>query len=138
NPNPFIQHNFHGYQSELYDLQYKTPFSAELVEKVATVLDQDFEISLNPHYGFDYGVWMPLRMIRPEADVPIVQVSLPMYEDYRKIMKIGHALAELRKEGYLLMGSGTAAMNVGKIIWHARGEDVNTKIRTFDNWLEEN
>lgn len=137
-PKPFIQYNFQGYQQELYDLDYKTPYSAELVEKVAALLDEDYEVSLNPHYGFDYGVWMPLRMIRPEGDIPVVQISLPLFEDPRKIMKIGHKLSELRKEGILLMGSGTAALNASKIIWYARGEDVNPKIRSFDNWLEEN
>lgn len=111
NSNPFIQHNFHGYQEELYKLNYQTPYSTDLVEQVANLLNDDFEVARNPHYGFDYGIWMPMRMIRPEADIPIVQLSLPLYEDPRKIMKIGHQLSDLRKEGILLLGSGTAALN---------------------------
>jgi 4,5-DOPA dioxygenase extradiol len=134
---PTIQHNFHGYQKELYDLDYKTPFSADLVQELTSLLEEDeFEIYLNPHYAFDHGVWMPLRLIRPEADVAVVQLSLPLYEDPRKIMKLGHSLSLLREKGILLMGSGVAAFNASKIVWHARGEDVNQKIFEFDNWLE--
>jgi 4,5-DOPA dioxygenase extradiol len=136
---PFIQHNFHGFQSELYDLTYPTPYSADLVEQVAELLDEnDFAVDLNPHYGFDNGIWMPLRLIRPEGDLPVVQISLPLYEDPRKIMKLGHALAGLRENGILLMASGKAALNTRKIVWHARGEDVHPKVQEFNTWLKEN
>lgn len=139
NPEPFIQHNFSGYQKELYDLNYKTPYSSELVQQVASLLDDnDFDVAPNTSYGFDHGIWMPLRLIRPYADLPVVQISLPMFEDPRKIMKLGHSLSDLRKNGILLLGSGAAALNPGKIIWHARGEDVNPKILAFDQWLSEN
>lgn len=137
-PSPFIQHNFHGYQKELYDLDYRTPYSLELVEEVNTLLEEgSFETFLNPHYGFDHGVWMPLRLIRPEGDLPVVQISLPLYENPRNIMKIGHLLSPLRDKGILILGSGSAAFNASKIIWHARGEEVHNKIFQFDNWLEE-
>lgn len=138
NPEPFIQHNFGGYQKELYDLSYQTTYSADLVEQVANLLtDEDFEVSLNPNYGLDYGIWMPLKMIRPEGKIPVVQISLPLFEDPRKIMKIGHALSVLRENGILLIGSGVAAFNPNKIVWYARGEDVHPKIRDFNQWLEE-
>lgn len=136
NPRPFIQHNFHGYQKDLYDLQYPVPHSSYLASEVTKLLvENGFEVALNPHYGFDHGVWMPLRLIRPEADLPVVQLSLPYAEDPRKIMKLGHALAPLREAGILLMGSGLAAFNASKIVWHARGADVNPKIQAFDEWL---
>jgi 4,5-DOPA dioxygenase extradiol len=139
NPVPFIQHNFEGFQKELYELNYKPPYSADLVEQVANHLDnENFEVSMSPHYGFDNGIWMPLRLIRPEADLPVVQISLPLYEDPRKIMKLGRSLTGLREQGILLMASGAAAFNTGKIVWHARGEDVHPKIQEFDTWLVEN
>jgi 4,5-DOPA dioxygenase extradiol len=136
---PSIQHNFHGYQKELYELDYRPPFSQELMDEVISALSQDeFEFYLNPHYAFDHGVWMPLRLISPEASVPVVQLSLPLNEDPRKIMQLGHSLSHLRERGILLVGSGVAAFNASKIVWHARGEDVNSKIFEFDNWLEKN
>jgi 4,5-DOPA dioxygenase extradiol len=136
---PYIQHNFRGFQSELYGIDYKTPYSADLIQQVATLLDEeDFEVALNPHYGFDNGVWMPLRLLRPEADLPVVQLSLPLYEDPRLIMKIGRSLASLREKGILLMASGAAALNPSKIVWHARSDDVHPKIKEFESWLKEN
>lgn len=138
-PDPFIQYNFSGYQKDIYDLKYAPPFSPDLIQQVASLLDEaEFEVSLNPHYGMDHGVWMPLRLIRPEADLPVVQISLPLNEDPRKIMKIGHGLSVLRENGILLMGSGAAALNPHKLIWHARGEDVHPKIAEFDSWLVDN
>lgn len=139
NNKPFIQHNFHGFQQELYDIRYNVPFSQELTEEVMDLLaEENYDIAPNPHYGLDHGVWMPLRLIRPEADLPVVQVSLPLYEDPRQIMKLGHTLSKLRENGILLMASGAAALNAGKIVWHSRGEDVNPKIREFDEWLRVN
>jgi 4,5-DOPA dioxygenase extradiol len=137
NPSPFIQHNFHGYQKDIYDLKYTTPFSLNLLNKVSSTIEEEsFQYVLNPHYGFDHGVWMPLRLIRPEADLPVIQISVPFNEDPRKIMALGHSLSKLREEGILILGSGLSAFNASKIIWHARGEDVNPKIKEFDDWLE--
>lgn len=133
---PFIQHNFQGYQKELYEINYKTPYSADLVQNVASLLEENsFEVGMNSLYGFDYGVWMPLRLIVPEGNLPVVQISLPLYEDPRKIMQLGHAFSALRDQGVLLMGSGASALNSSKIIWHARGEEVNNKIQEFEEWL---
>ncbi len=139
NSRPFIQYNFHGYQKDLYSLSYSTPYSAELQMMVTSLLQKNgFPFLENPNYGFDHGVWMPLRLIRPEADLPVVQLSLPLYEDLRLIMKLGHALSTLRDRGILLLGSGMAAFNPSKLIWHARDGAVNEKIKAFDDWLSDN
>lgn len=138
NNRPYIQHNFDGFQKELYDIRYSPPFSAELTDEVMDLLSESYDIAPNPYYGFDHGVWMPLRLIRPEADLPVVEVSLPYNEDPRQVMKLGHTLSTLREKGILLVASGAAALNASKIIWHARGEDVNPKIREFDEWLKDN
>jgi 4,5-DOPA dioxygenase extradiol len=138
NKTPFIQHNFHGYQKDLYNISYQPPYSAQLQEMVTSLLENSgFPFVENPHYGFDHGVWMPLRLIRPEADIPIVQLSLPLYEDLRLILKLGHVLSPLRDQGILLLGSGMAAFNPSKLIWYARDEVVNDKIKAFDDWLTE-
>jgi 4,5-DOPA dioxygenase extradiol len=135
---PKIQHNFSGFQSELYELQYSPPSSQELAQKVKRLLEKTHQVELNNEYPLDYGVWMPLRMICPDADVPVVQLSLPLLKDPREVMKLGHTLGELRKEGILLLASGSAALNTSKIIWHARGDQVHPKIQKFDDWLEKN
>lgn len=135
----FIQHNFQGFQKELYEMNYLPPSNLGLTEEVAELLqDENFEVTLTNDYGFDYGVWLPLRLIRPEADVPVVEISLPMFEDPRQILKLGHALSSLRERGILLMGSGMAALNSSKVVWYARGEDVQPKIVEFNDWLVKN
>lgn len=134
----FIQHNFQGFQKELYELDYQPPVSDDLTQQVAALLDEEFEITLNNDYGIDHGIWMPLRMLRPEADLPVVQISLPMLDEPRQVLKLGHALSTLRENGILVLGSGAAALNTSKIVWYARNEDVHPKTLEFDNWLEEN
>lgn len=137
--NPSIQHGFYGYQEELYSMTYDSPSTENLGTRVQELLDAgNFETRLNDDYPLDHGVWMPMRLVRPDADLPVVQISLPMYEDPRVILKIGHSLSRLREEGILLMGSGNATLNMTKIVWHARGEDINPKIQEFDSWLKEN
>lgn len=132
-----IQHNFYGYQKDLYDLTYDPPMDQSLVDEVALILEDDFEISLNNEYGFDHGVWMPLRHLRPQADVPVVQLSLPLFSAPRNILNLGHKLASLREKGILLLGSGQSALNLERIIWYARHEDVNPKIKEFVEWLKQ-
>ncbi len=131
-----VQHNFYGYQKEIYDLDYRPPGSTELAARVAELLeDNDFEVGFSSDHEFDHGVWMPLRLIRPEADLPVIQISLPMFEDPRLILKLGKSLSGLREEGVMLMASGAAALNPSKIVWHAQSGEVNPKIRAFDSWL---
>ncbi|WPU64156.1 DODA-type extradiol aromatic ring-opening family dioxygenase [Peredibacter starrii] len=133
-----IQYNFQGFQQELYEMTYEPPVSFELEAIVAELLEkQNFETTYNEHYGFDHGVWMPLRLIRPEADIPVVQISIPMIDDPRMLLKLGHALSSLREQGILVLGSGAAALNTGKLVWHARGEDIHPKSKEFNQWLEE-
>lgn len=133
-----IQHNFQGFQKELYDIDFSPAFSEELLKVVNSCLDKNsWKTSLNPDYGFDHGIWMPLRLINPEGTVPVVQISLPYFDGPRKIMQLGSAFSALREEGILIMGSGNASLNTSRIVWHARDEDAHPKISAFDAWLVE-
>ena len=138
NPKPFPQHHFYGYQQELYQLDYRPPASQVISEEIAALLDEkNFEVTLNAEAGLDHGVWMPLLRIRPEADVPVIQISLPMFVQSRMVMNMGSALASLREKGILLIGSGGAASNPSKIMWSAGTLNVNQKIAEFDRWLRQ-
>ncbi|HXH32633.1 MAG TPA: class III extradiol ring-cleavage dioxygenase [Bacteriovoracaceae bacterium] len=134
-----VQHNFYGYQKEIYDLDYRPPGSEDLVQKIARLLEEEnYEVGFSNQYGFDHGVWMPLRLIRPHADVPVIQISLPLFEDPRLVLKLGKTLSALRDDGVMLMASGAAALNPSKIVWHAQSGEVNPKIKAFDSWLWSN
>lgn len=133
---PQIEKNFYGYQDDLYQLDYAPPGSPQLAEQVALLLEsKNFEVSLNAEAGLDHGVWIPLLRIRPEADIPVIQVALPMFAQPRLVMNMGNALSSLREQGILLIGSGGAAFNPTKIIWSAGTLNVNQKIAEFDRWL---
>jgi 4,5-DOPA dioxygenase extradiol len=136
-PSPRLEKNFFGFQPEIYDLSYPVRGDKELAGQIADMLEkEDFDIILNSETGIDHGVWMPLLRIRPLADVPVIQLSLPMLGDPRMILKLGHALSNLRDEGILLMGSGSAAFNPSKLEWSSGESRVDKKIAKFDEWLQ--
>lgn len=136
--NPKMEKNFYGFQDEIYDLDYPAPGDPILASRVSDKLrDVGVDAILNPDAGIDHGIWMPLLRIRPLADVPVIQVSLPQLDDPRRILQLGHALADLREEGVLLLGCGAAAFNPGKLVWSSGEKNVNRHILNFDQWLQE-
>lgn len=135
---PSLEKNFYGFQDEIYDLQYAAPGDPELAIRLIELLKtQGHDAILNPDAGIDHGIWMPLLRIKPLADVPVIQLSLPLLDDPRRILQLGHALSELREEGILLMGSGAAAYNPTKLVWSSGETNVNRHILNFDQWLQE-
>lgn len=135
---PKLEKNFYGFQDEIYELQYPAPGDPELASRLRDIIrSEGLEAMENPDAGIDHGVWMPLLRIKPQADVPVIQISLPQLDDPRRIMQLGHALGELREEGILLMGSGAAAFNPAKLVWSSGEQNVNRHIRNFDLWLQE-
>jgi len=135
---PSLEKNFYGFQDEIYDLEYPAPGNPDLSFRLLEMFESEgFEAMLNPDAGIDHGVWMPLLRIRPKADVPVIQISLPVLDDPRKLLQLGHILAPLREEGILLLGSGAAALNPGKLVWSSGEKNVNRHILNFDQWLQE-
>lgn len=132
-------HNFYGYQEEIYSIKYPAKGSVVLAEKVAELLDgKNLEAVLNFDAGLDHGAWLPLRRISPLANVPVLQLSLPMFVSPRVIMNMGHALSSLREKGILLIGSGGAGFNQSKMSWSAGSDNVSPKTKKFDEWLKLN
>src|SRR5262249_5997334 len=72
-----------------------------------------------------------------QADIPVIQVSIPMTADARHLMQIGNLLAPLRNQGVLIVGSGGAVHNLGKIVWHGRSS-VDARAVKFETWLKRN
>lgn len=112
-PAPGILHDFQGFPQALYALDYPAPGSPELAGRVAGVLGSaGMDAALDPLRPLDHGVWAVLRHLFPEADLPVVQVSLPRWEP-RRLLDLGEALAGLRREGALLLASGGLVHNLG-------------------------
>lgn len=102
---PATIHDFRGFGPELEAAQYPVPGDPELGERVIRMLDAAGIPSLaDPQRGLDHGAWIPLKLMRPQADIPVVQVSLP--DSDAATIALGRALAPLATQGVQLIGSG--------------------------------
>lgn len=110
-PNPRTIHDFRGFPPELFAMQYPAPGSDALVERVAGLLGEE-RIQRDAGWGFDHGSWGVLQPMFPACDVPTVQISLNRSIDGDAHISIGKALAPLREEGVLIVGSGNIVHNL--------------------------
>lgn len=110
---PETVHDFGGFPRALYSLQYPAPGSPELAAQVQQQLQsQGIPARLDVRRGLDHGAWVPLLHLYPDADVPVIQVSLPVDTDEAKAFALGQALAPLAQEGVLVIGSGSLTHNL--------------------------
>jgi 4,5-DOPA dioxygenase extradiol len=133
-------HDFRGFPRPLFEIQYNPPGDPALAKRVVELIaGQKLSASLNLTRGLDHGAWVPLRIAFPAADVPVIQVSLPMSGPNASadILRMGKALASLRSEGILILGSGGAVHNLRDLSWsEIRGEPYPWA-KQFDDWLFE-
>ena len=134
NPRPKTWHDFSGFAPELYELQYPVLGQPALAETIAQQLSaRGMTCSVNPVRACDHGVWAPLRHLYPEADVPIVQVSLPQHYDSIACYQLGAQLALLRNEQILVIGSGNITHNLQALRWDA--DSIDQAAKSFKQWL---
>lgn len=134
-PHPRTIYDFSGFPEPLYQLNYPAPGAPELADRVVSLLTQaNIPCETHPERGFDHGTWTPLILAYPAADIPVTQLSIQYYRDPRYHWQLGQALAPLRQEGVLIMGSGGITHNL-----NAFGEDYNAPplywVQQFDQWL---
>ncbi len=134
NPAPQTWHDFSGFSHELNSIEYPASGHPELAESLSDQLNKMGVInSLNPLRPLDHGVWVPLIHLYPEADIPIVQLSLPKHFDAYACYQLGSLFAELRREQILVIGSGSITHNLAALSWNAESEDPIAK--EFKVWL---
>jgi len=132
-PNPKLYFDYYGFPPETYQLTYPAPGDTQLASKIHNLLSSaGIPSKLDPSRDWDHGVFVPLILMYPEADVPIVQVSLLDSLDPNAHIKIGEALKSLRYEDVLIFGSGFATHNMRAI----RGAEKKS-IVPWINWLTE-
>lgn len=138
NPQPQTWHDFGGFPAALFAVQYPAPGQPELAEQVAQLLRADgLPAQLDDQRPFDHGVWVPLSLMYPQADIPVVQVSLPSRMGPALQTQVGRALSSLRQQGVLLIGSGSITHNLRELDWHAGPESVEPWARAFRDWIIE-
>lgn len=99
-----LVYDFSGFDRKFYEMTYNSPDASELAVKVAALMPKTETIAQS-NRGLDHGAWVPLRVMYPGADIPVLQMSMPT-SDPGKLMEIGKRLQPLRDEGVLIIGSG--------------------------------
>jgi 4,5-DOPA dioxygenase extradiol len=127
-------YDFYGFPDELYALRYDAPLAPWMADRVETLLASHGGSQREEERGLDHGAWVPLRSMFPKADVPVLGLSLPTDKPAR-LLELGRALAPLRDEGVLILGSGNATHNLRRIDMAARG--TPSWAGEFDAWLAE-
>lgn len=127
-PRPQPIYDFGGFAPELYTLRYEAPGHPALAREVAQLTGAVLE----EERGWDHGLWVPLRHLRPQADIPIVEVSLPVDAD---LMAIGRALAPLRERGIVIIGSGGIVHNLRLIHLESKDAPVDAWAAEFDAFV---
>lgn len=135
-PAPQTWHDFGGFPAELFAVQYPAPGEPALAALVVERLKaQGLDAHLDPKRPFDHGTWVPLSLMYPSADIPVIQVSLPSRLGPALQTRVGHALSALREQGILLIGSGSITHNLGELNWRAGPETIEPWARTFRDWM---
>ncbi|MCH8551682.1 MAG: dioxygenase [Natronospirillum sp.] len=130
---PGMIYDYYNFPPHTYEVSYPAPGDPTLASRISTLLEQSgFNAQLDPERGFDHGTFVPLSVMYPEAKVPVVMLSMLNHRDPATHMALGQALAPLRDEGVLIIGSGLSYHNL-RLMNQAGAEPS----RQFDDWLQD-
>lgn len=130
-PAPSMVYDYNGFPENTYQVRYSAPGAPKLAERVHGLLqDAGIASRLDPARGFDHGAFVPMAVMYPDANVPLVQLSLKRRLDPKEHLAAGRALAPLRDEGVLIVGSGSSYHNLRML-----GPEAKDPSAAFDTWL---
>jgi aromatic ring-opening dioxygenase catalytic subunit (LigB family) len=130
-PRPPMVYDYSGFPEHTYHVKYQAPGDPQLAERVHSLIQAaGFASHLDRERGFDHGTFAPLVVIYPEANVPILQLSIRADYDPQAHLELGKALAPLRDEGVLILGSGLSYHNL-----RVFDERARLPSKSFDDWL---
>lgn len=128
--NPPTIHDFGGFPQELYELQYPAPGSPEVAKETQSLI-KSTRIDLDDQWGLDHGAWTVIRHMYPEANVPVIQLSIDYRKSPREHYTMAKELGMLREKGVLIVGSGNLIHNLRLVDWRKLNENF-----AFD-WAQE-
>ena len=133
-PNPGLLYDYYGFPDEAYSIRYPAAGSPDLAARIAELLRAGgFECLQDPARPFDHGMFVPLKLLYPDACIPCVQLSLLADLDPARHVELGRSLAPLRDENVLILGSGMSFHNL-RVIWSPeRGAREGDE---FADWLD--
>ena len=100
-----LVYDFGGFDAKYYRMTYETPDASALADRIAKMMPPTEPVHQHASRGLDHGAWVPLKIMYPDADIPVLQMSLPT-QDPDRLMKLGERLRPLRDDGVLIIGSG--------------------------------
>lgn len=137
-PRPETVHDFYGFPQPLYAIRYHAPGAVALAMDARLLLEESgFEVALDPRHGLDHGAWIPLRLMYPEATVPVLTLSLQGHLGPEHHYRLGQALAPLREAGVLIIGSGNLTHNLGHFHQLRGATAAPQYVTDFQGWMQQ-
>ncbi|MCF8068537.1 MAG: dioxygenase [Desulfobacterales bacterium] len=133
--NPDLFYDYYGFPDEAYNINYPAPGNSKLASRILNLFEKsEIKGCLNVERGFDHGLYIPLMLMYPKADIPSIQISLVHSLNPFTHIEIGNALRELMNENILIIGSGFSFHNMKEFIWDRNNkEDLSNN--SFQDWL---
>lgn len=129
-----LLYDYHGFPDHTYHLSYPAPGAPDLAQRIVELMgDAGIYCQTETLRGLDHGVFIPLLLVYPDAEIPVTQLSLPIGASAEDLLAIGRALAPLRDENILILGSGMTYHNIAGILGRIPGQQAVAA--GFDEWL---
>ncbi len=137
-PNPRTIHDFNGFDPSLHQMSYPAPGAPDLADKLVRALSNvGLPAQLDDQWGFDHGTWVPLMLMYPQADVPVIALSIDGRADPRYHLELGRALTAFRGRRVLVIGSGAFTHNLGQVAPPAGNTAAPDWVDAFADWMGE-
>ncbi len=134
NDQPELIYDYSGFPAAAYEIQYAAAGDPKLAQKISQSIENDnIQVRLNPYRGFDHGMYVPLKLMYPQADIPCLELSLLKSLDPSEHIALGKSLASLRQQNILIIGSGLSFHNLG-LFFRPQPDSLQKSI-LFDRWL---
>lgn len=135
---PATVHDFYRFPDELYQIRYPAPGEPLLAKHIAALFEQaNIKVMLDTQQGWDHGVWIPLRLMYPQANIPIVQISINTRLGAEQNYRYGQLLASLKHDNILIIGSGGISHNLAETFRQPKTPNAVAMMNAFTHWVED-